>query len=129
MKSLSKIFAMLALGMFLSACGGGSDSNEKSLFSLWKRTSDGMPVDMSGGSFSSPGIMNFYTNNGSRCQCELIVIGDNVSGAGAVSSCKYVVGTSTRNPGCGVFNGTYRYSVTGDTLTLVDPSGYRATYK
>lgn len=131
MKSkITRVFLASALGIFLSACGGGGDdADDKTLFSLWKRVPDGAPVDLSTAAFNTPSNFVFFDLDGSRCSCEMVILGDNASGVASISSCTYVSGSGPKDPGCSARNGGYRYTNSDATLTLTAPNGTTSTFK
>lgn len=112
MKALATIFAALAL----TACGGGSDS--KDLFSLWNREGNNAPLDLSGAGFGTENYLNAYTQDGTRCICNLAIIGTQESGTIAITGCIASPYDSSRDPQCKALNGSGTYSKSPDVLTI-----------
>ena len=58
MRNLLKPLALCAA--LLAGCGGGGGDESKDLFSLWTRDGDGVKLELSGGSFGTDGLINFF---------------------------------------------------------------------
>ncbi|GAA6141622.1 hypothetical protein [Hydrogenophaga sp. 5NK40-0174] len=111
----------------LVACGGGGEDKTKDLFSLWNRDSDNVPLDLTGGEFSTPLLMYFYTTDGSQCNCNMTFVGEQHEGTFVVNSCRYVPGSGAGDPGCTSFNGTGKYFKNDGQLTI-ERDGRKATW-
>jgi len=106
---------------FLSACGGGGGgSGSKNLFSSWTSTQTGFILDLSGFSFSEEVPYDVFFNDGSVCQCNLVVFGSQSSGNYSVNSCYYRFGSGPADPGCNLLNGGGSYNNSNNILTLTD---------
>ena len=112
-----KAVALSAVVM-LSACGGGGGDESKDLFSLWTRDGDGMKLELSGGAFGTEGLINFYTQDGTRCMCDLAIIGSQGEGSIAVTGCISIPYSPSKNPQCTALNGTGSYTKNNATLTI-----------
>lgn len=96
--TMKKVALTLVAVFALSACGGGDDS--KDLFSLWKSEQTGAPLDLSGGKFGTDGLISFYTVDGTKCTCDLAIIGDQGSGTVAVTGCISIPYNATKDKQC-----------------------------
>jgi hypothetical protein len=123
---MKKYIAAVAASIVLTACGGGSDS--KDLFSLWKSEQTGAPLDLSASQFGSDNLLNAYTADGTRCICDLAIIGEQSSGTIAVTGCISIPYNADRNPQCVALNGGGTYSKTSDVLT-VNRNGGTGTFR
>lgn len=123
------VVAVTAL-VVLSACGGGGDDDSKDLFSLWKSDPGNAPLDLTGRSFNTTQPISIFVVDGSVCNCNLTIIGDQESGAASLNSCTYVQGTSAKDPGCqALFSGALRYRKSSDLLTLTYADGSSTNYR
>lgn len=111
----------VAAAIALAGCGGGDDS--KDLFSLWKSEQTGAPLDLTGGKFGSDGLISFYTADGTKCSCELAIIGDQGSGTVAVTGCISIPYNKLKDPQCIALQGSGTYSKTSEVLTVTRNSG------
>lgn len=119
---MKPIFAPLVLSIALIGCGGGSDSS-KDLFSTWNEKDGDSVVDLQGVEFGVGTLYSFILEDGSQCNCNLSVLGEQSNGVYAVNSCFYVSGSSSSgDPGCDAFNHTGTFTKTSDTLTLCGPT-------
>jgi hypothetical protein len=112
---MKRFFAITAL--VLAGCGGGGDSS-KDLFSVWNRQGDNAPIDLSAARFGTDNYLNAYTADGTRCICNLAIIGAQESGSIAVTGCISSPYNSRRQPLCEAINGAGTYTKTSDTLTI-----------
>lgn len=114
-----------AIAMTLTACGGGSDT--KGLFSLWKNTENGAPLDLSNAAFNTPLFPTFILPE-TQCICEAIIVGDHGSGSFGLSRCISTPYNASVNAQCQALNGAGTYSNNGSILTL-NFGGGTATYR
>lgn len=110
-----------AVAIALAGCGGGDDS--KDLFSLWKSEQTGAPLDLSGGSFGPNGLISFFTADGTKCTCDLAIIGNQGSGTVAVTGCVSIPFNSAKDAQCVALQGSGAYSKTSDVLTVTRNGG------
>jgi hypothetical protein len=123
MKHLAKkIFAVSTIAL-LAACGGGGDEPSKDLFSIWTREGTGATIDLSGGSFGSPNYLYAFTQDGTKCICELTVIGAQDKGSFAFSSCISTPYNRVKNPQCVALNVGGNYTNVSALLTLTTSRG------
>jgi hypothetical protein len=115
--AMKKVALTLVAVFALSACGGGGDDS-KDLFSLWKSEQTGAPLDLSGGKFGTDGLISFYTVDGTKCTCDLAIIGDQGGGTVAVTGCISIPYNATKDKQCVALQGAGNYSKTSDVLTI-----------
>lgn len=118
---MKKVALTLAAVFALSACGGGDDS--KDLFSLWKSEQTGAPLELSGSQFGSDNLLNAYTVDGTRCICDLAIIGNQGGGTIAVTGCISIPYNKLKDPQCKALQGSGSYSKTSDVLTITRNGG------
>jgi len=118
---MKKVALTFAAVFALSACGGGDDS--KDLFSLWKSEQTGAPLELSGSQFGTENILAAYTQDGTKCLCELAIIGNQGGGTIAITGCISSPYNATKNPQCVALNGAGSYSKTSDVLTITRNGG------
>lgn len=108
--------ASLAL---LTACGGGGDDTpQKELFSLWANTQTGAPLELTGGSFGTENHINMYSTDGTRCICDAAIIGTQQSGTVALTGCISIPYNSSRQPMCEAMNRGGSHTNANAVLTL-----------
>ncbi len=128
MKHLAKkIFAASAVAL-LTACGGGSDEPSKDLFSLWTQDGTGATMDIRGAGFGNPHYLYAFSPTGTKCICQLTVIGEQDKGSFALSSCISTPYNSTKNPQCEAMNVAGNYTNLSAILTLSTQRG-TVTYR
>ena len=118
-----KYLPLLLISSVLVACGGddGGDDSDKGLFSLWNQVGNDIPLDLTGGSFSTAYAFYIFEGDGSQCDCELRFLGTEESGSYVLNNCSYDYGSSeSGNPGCEGYNHSGTYSKTATTLTICD---------
>jgi hypothetical protein len=123
---MKKIMSLIALSLLIVSCGGGGGSNgggEKDLFSLWNRTTDNSPLELTGGTFSTNIGISFFFVGGAQCDCDFAVLGTQSSGTYVVNSCFYRFGSGSGDPGCNALNQTGIYTNSNNTLTITGPNG------
>ena len=86
--------------------------------SLWTRDGDGVKLELSGGSFGTDGLINFYTTDGTRCLCDMAIIGSQGEGTIAVTGCISIPYSPSKNPQCTAFNGAVSYTKNNAVLTI-----------
>lgn len=124
---MRKLALTLVSVVALSACGGGGDDS-KDLFSLWTRDGSNTPLDLSTAGFGSENHLNLYTADGTRCICDLAIIGTQDSGSIAITGCISVPYNSTRDRQCQAANGSGTYSKTSNVLTITR-NGQTGTFR
>lgn len=117
---------LAAVCLVLASCGGGAD--DKDLFSLWKAEATGAPMDLTGAKFGSDNNINLYTTDGTRCICDLAIVGDQKSGTIALTGCISIPYNAVKDKQCVAFDGAGSYSKTSTVLTLVK-GGSTTTFK
>jgi hypothetical protein len=117
---------ILTAALALTACGGGSD--DKELFSLWTRNGDNATFDLRGMRFGSGNYIELFGQDGTRCLCNVAVIGTQESGSMAVTGCISAPYNPARQPTCEAANVAGNYSKAPEALTLTVPSGV-TTYR
>jgi hypothetical protein len=95
---------------------------------FWTRDGTGTPLDLRGGTFGSDGHLNAYTADGTRCICDLAVIGSQQSGSVALTGCISIPYDPGRDPQCKALQATGTYSKPGDVLTIT-ANGQTSTYR
>jgi hypothetical protein len=114
------VCTVLAVG--LVACGGGGGGGgaaSKNLFSLWKEVNTSAPLELTGGNFNTAiPILFSFAPGGEQCVCNLIVVGDQSSGAWTLSQCGYVPNSGSGDPGCSAMNATGDYTLSNNTLSI-----------
>lgn len=115
-----KISSTLAIAaLVLSACGGGSDGPaQKELFGVWKNESTGAVLDLSGATFATPFAVAFFLQTGGSCQCNVVVLGDQVGGKFISESCRPRAGTGATQDQCNVLNTSLDYTNSNAVLTV-----------
>jgi hypothetical protein len=114
---MKSAFLALSAALALTACGGGGGES-KSLFSLWERDGNGSQLDLSSAQFGSDNEVNFYTQDGTRCICDLAIIGDQGGGTLAVTGCISIPYNASKNPQCVALQGSGSYSKSDGTLSI-----------
>lgn len=120
---MKKQLAMIAATMALAACGGGGGEESKDLFSLWTRDGDAATFDLTGMKFGSENLINLYGRDGTRCICDVAVVGTQQSGSMAVTGCISIPYNSKRQPTCEAANITANYTNQAAVLTLTSSRG------
>lgn len=116
-----KILAASTLAISLVACGGGDDS--KDLFSLWKSEQTGAPLDLSGSKFGTDNVLSAFTADGTKCLCDLAIIGNQGGGSIAITGCISSPYNAAKDPQCVALQGSGNYSKTSDVLTVTRNGG------
>ena len=122
-----KVFSASAIAL-LTACGGGSDDPSKDLFSIWTQDGTGATMDIRGGSFGKPHYLYAFSPTGTKCICQLTVIGEQDKGSFALSSCISTPYSSAKNPQCEAMNVAGNYTNLNAILTLSTQRG-STTYR
>lgn len=121
---MRKHLAVIAAALALTACGGGGDDEpSKELFSLWTSDQTGAALELTGASFGSENHLNMYGVDGTRCICDLAVIGTQESGSMAVTGCISIPYNATRQKTCEALNTGGNYTNRSAVLTLSGPNG------
>lgn len=115
---MKKVLSVLAVAASLAACGGGG-GDSKDLFSVWTRDSTNATLDLSASQFGPDNHLNAYTTDGTRCICDLAIIGDQGSGSIAITGCISIPYNASRNPQCVALQGTGNYTKNDGTLTIM----------
>lgn len=124
---MRKHLAIVAAAFALTACGGGGDAEEKDLFSLWTSEQNGTPLELTGANFGT-GLINLYTTDGTRCICDLAIVGTQASGSIALTGCISIPYDAKRNPTCEAINGAGSYTKTADVLSITR-NGVTGTFR
>lgn len=120
---MRRFLAAVAAAVALTACGGGGDDGPtKNLFSVWTSDVNGATFDLSGVQFGTDNLANFYTFDGTRCICDLAVIGTQESGSMALTGCISVPYNATRQKTCEALNSGGNYTNLSAVLTLSGPN-------
>jgi hypothetical protein len=114
---VKRLIAAAAMAAALAACGGGG-GEDKSIFSLWTRDGDGAKFDLSGARFGADNYVYLFTQEGTRCICNLAVIGDESAGAIAFTGCISSPYNASRNRSCEALDGSGNYTKANSILTL-----------
>lgn len=113
-----KIFAASAIALLAACGGGGDDEPTKDLFSLWTSEQTGAPMDLTGLAFGSENHLNLYTADGTRCICDLAVVGTQASGSIALTGCISIPYNASRQPMCEAINGAGSYTNSNAILSI-----------
>lgn len=119
---IKKILTIAAISVLTACGGGGDDDSSKELFSVWTRDGDAATFDLSGIGFGQHNIF-VIDRDGSQCNCVLTVIGTQEQGTMALNQCTYVVGSSSRDPGCSSRNVAGNFTNRNSVLTLSSSNG------
>lgn len=125
MKTFLKPLALCVA--LLAGCGGGGDDG-KELFSVWTRSDTAATIDLSQGQFGTQSPFLTIDKDGSQCNCNLLVVGEQGQGSIALNSCYYVQGSSQKDPGCSARNSAATYTNAGGVLTITGSAG-AATFR
>ena len=128
---------IFCISLLAIACGSGEDGGEdviesdtsKELFSFWHDTSDNSPLNLSGGDFGVEMIFYMWAADGSQCNCNFQILGDQSSGNYVINNCSYVSGSGAGDPGCDSINQTGTYTKSSDTLTTCNSTMNCDTYQ
>lgn len=121
---MKKHFAVIATALALTACGGGGDDEpSKELFSLWVSDQNGASYDLTGLQFGTENHMSMYAADGTRCICDMAVIGSQESGSMALTGCISIPYNATRQKTCDAMNASANYTNRNSVLTLIGPNG------
>lgn len=116
---MKKHLAVIAAVLALTACGGGGDDEpSKELFSLWTSDQTSATFDLSGLRFGSDNLIDLYGVDGTRCMCDLAVVGTQESGSMAMTGCISIPYNSARQPTCEAVNAAGNYTNRSAVLTL-----------
>ena len=134
-----KPFFVLLLSSALFACGGGSpttaltsggdDETDAGLFREWTETGSGFLLDLTGGALNTNLAYYLEEEDGSRCDCSLTFLGDEISGSYVLSQCSYRVGSSDADPGCNAYDHTGTYERDNNRLSICDDTQECSTYR
>lgn len=112
-----KKLLLASVVVVLSACGGGGGES-KDLFSVWTRDGTNAPLDLSASQFGPDNHLNAYTADGTRCICDLAIIGDQGGGTIAITGCISIPYNASKNPQCVALQGSGNYTKNDGTLTI-----------
>lgn len=117
----NRIFSALSIVLALSGCGkkdGGSNeaAADKSLFSKWTATTNGFPLDLTGGKIGANQLIIAFAN-GSSCTLTLTLTGGQTAGQYSVTNSTYA-GGGPGDPGCSTLNETGSYGKSASELTM-----------
>lgn len=129
MKQLLLTMAILFMSI---SCGGGGNSagisagntigrSNKSLFSIWEAKDGSIQTDFRALQFNTQTEIIMVFADGAVCDMQLALWGTESLAWGTVSLSTYRGATGNGNPGCAGLNGTYKATISGDTMTLCDP--------
>jgi hypothetical protein len=124
---VKKVIAASTIAL-LAACGGGSDEPSKDLFSIWTQDGTGATLDIRGASFGNPHYLYAFSPAGTKCICELTVIGAQDRGSFALSRCISTPYNSSKDQQCEAMNVAGNYTNLSAVLTLSTQRG-TSTYR
>ena len=115
---LAKLAATISIATLAACGGGGGGDDSKNLFSMWTSVETGGPLDLTGAKFGPDNNINFYSQDGTRCICDLAIIGAQESGTLAVTGCVSVPFNASVDAQCVALQGSGTYTKTSDVLTI-----------
>lgn len=129
---MTRILKALSVAVIASAalvgCGGGGDEESKDLFSLWTRDGDNAKLDLTGLTFGAGQYIYLFTDDATKCICEVAIVGTQGEGTAALTGCISSPYNRERNAQCEASNAVANYTKVDGVLTLRGSDGV-ATFR